>query len=84
MEIMNFIPSTLFILIVASNILGTFLKQIKIVKDNYIPLILLIFTVTFSILILGVSPESILQGILTWGASIGIHQTVHQLTDKNK
>lgn len=82
MDISSFIPDSLIVLVVATNMLGIFLKEIEVVKDNYIPVILLMFSTVFSIAIMGLSPESVLQGVITWGVAVGIHQTIHQLTIK--
>ena len=79
MDIVSFVPESLFILVVATNILGTFLKNLETVKDNFIPVILLGFSTIFAMLLEGVSPTSFLQGIITWGVAVGIHQTVHQI-----
>lgn len=79
MELIEFIPESLFILVVATNILGIFLKKLEFVKDNYIPIILLGFAIIFSIALQGYSPTSFLQGIIVWGVAVGLHQTVHQI-----
>ena len=79
MDMVSFVPESLFILVVAINILGTFLKKLEQVKDNFIPVILLGFSIIFAMLLEGVSPTSFLQGIITWGVAVGTHQTVHQI-----
>ena len=78
MDIMNFVPESLFILVVATSTFGVFLKQVQTVKDNYIPVILLTFSIVFSLALLGFSAQNILHGIICWGVSIGLHQTIHQ------
>lgn len=79
MDLITLIPSTLAILIAALYVLGTGLKKTEMVPDKYIPAFLLVFAIVFSILLVGISATSILQGILCWGVSIGINQTVKQL-----
>lgn len=84
MEMIEFIPESLFILVVATNILGVFLKKVECIKDNFIPIILLGFAILFSMALEGASPTSFLQGIITWGVAVGLHQTVHQISkDQN-
>lgn len=74
MDLISMIPECLTILIVATFVLGSFLKQSR-VRDEYIPIILMIVCVVGS-LVLGykeVGPmNAVLQGILCWGASVGI------------
>lgn len=88
-SILTFIPEHLLILIAATYVLGIFLKKANNFKDNRITVALMIFCITFSILLTLVNAEykrlfdaivtAILQGILCWGASIGINQTAKQL-----
>lgn len=88
MEIMNFIPENLMILIASTYVVGAFLKQ-SAVKDKWIPIALMIFGVTFAVLLTIINSEykvlyeaivnGILQGILCWGAAIGINQTIKQV-----
>jgi hypothetical protein len=77
---MTFIPENLIILIVATYVLGVFLKKMESVKDKYITIILMIFCIVFSLILGGISANSVLQGILCWGVSIGINQTYKQIS----
>lgn len=77
MDMLSFVPEQLFILIISLNVLGKYLKDSK-VSDNLIPTILLGVSVVSSSLLLKFNITSILQGIICWGVSIGIHQTVKQ------
>lgn len=79
-NLLTFIPEQLLILIAAANVLGIFLKKIEKVPDNLIPVILMVFTLVFSMVLSGPSAAAFLQGILCWGAAIGINQTAKQLT----
>lgn len=79
MELITLIPSTLAILVAALYVLGTGFKKTKMIPDKYIPAFLLVFAIIFSILLIGISATSVLQGILCWGVSIGINQTFKQL-----
>lgn len=78
MEIVSFIPEQLLILVAALNVLGYGCKNVPGLDNKFIPSILLVLGIIFSIWIQGIAPNSILQGILCWGVAIGIHQTVKQ------
>ncbi|MBU5307978.1 phage holin family protein [Clostridioides mangenotii] len=78
MEIVSFIPEQLLILVAALNVLGYGCKSIPGLDNKFIPSILLVLGIIFSIWIQGIDPNSILQGILCWGVAIGVHQTVKQ------
>ncbi|MBU3195634.1 phage holin family protein [Clostridium algidicarnis] len=83
MDLIKFIPEQLLIVIAATYVVGVFLKQIQVIKDNLIPIILLTFAVVFSLLVAGLSANSALLGILCWGVAVGINQINKQL-DKLK
>jgi len=88
-NLMTFIPENLLILIAAIYVLGIWLKKLETVKDNYITVILMIFAITFAVLLNLINSQykvmyeaivnAILQGILCWGVAIGINQTYKQL-----
>ena len=78
MNILEFIPQNLMILIASNYCLGIFLKQSKI-NDKFIPALILVFSVIFSCLITKFEAMSILQGVLCWGTSTGIYDIKHQL-----
>ena len=88
-NIANFVPSNLAILISVIYVLGMFLKKMEIVKDNYITVILMIFSITFAVLLVMINAQyktsfesvvnGILQGVLCWGVAIGINQTAKQI-----
>lgn len=78
MEIVSFIPEQLLILVAALNVLGYGCKNVPGLDNKFIPSILLVLGIIFSIWIRGIDPNSILQGILCWGVAIGVHQTVKQ------
>ncbi|MDK0666945.1 phage holin family protein [Clostridium perfringens] len=81
-NLIQFIPQDLIILVAATYILGIFLKRIEVIRDNLIPILLMTFTIAFSLVIAGFNATSILQGILCWGVSVGINQTVKQQLKK--
>ena len=92
-NLLTFIPENLLILIGAIYVLGIFLKKLENVKDSYITVILMLFAITFAILLNIINSEytvmyksiinAILQGILCWGVSVGVNQTYKQL-NKNE
>ncbi len=91
-NLMSFIPEFLFIVIVATYVIGMFLKRLESVKDNYITSILMLFAITAAILLniinaefkvaLDVIVNGVLQGILCWGVAVGLNQTAKQLSKK--
>lgn len=83
MEFFNYIVDEGLILIPALYIIGLILKGLPKIKDNYIPVILLIFGVGFSLALLGLSVDSVIQGILITGVTVYGNQVYKQLT-KNK
>ena len=88
-NIANFVPTNLAILIAGIYVMGMFLKKTEKVNDNYITIILMLFSITFAILLTLINAQyktmfesivnGILQGILCWGVAIGINQTAKQL-----
>lgn len=92
MNLMEYVPSHLAILIVCIYVVGVFLKNLNSVQDKYITVILMLFGITFAVLLsiinaeykvtLDVIVNGILQGILCWGVAVGVNQTAKQLTKK--
>ena len=78
MEILNYIVDSALVLIPVLYIIGTFLKGLEIINDKYIPLILMAFSITFSIAILGLNVDSVIQGILIAGTAVLSNQLVKQ------
>lgn len=78
-NLMSFIPEQLFILIAATYVFGVFLKKLEKISDNYIPAILIVFSLVFSMLLVGPSATAFLQGILCWGVAVGVNQTIKQV-----
>ena len=74
----EFITENALILIPVLNIIGAIIKKIENVPDKYIPLILLGLGILGSIAILGISPESVVQGVLVTGTAVFGNQLVKQ------
>ncbi|AXU86116.1 TPA: phage holin family protein [Clostridioides difficile] len=83
-NLISFIPEQLLILVAALSIIGKGCKKYKQLDNKYIPIILLVLGIGFSIWMLGFNPSSILQGILCWGVAIGANQVYKQLKEENK
>ena len=89
MGIMKFVPEYLAILVVSIYVLGVFFKNLDSIKDKWITTLLLLFAITFGVLLsiinakymleLDVIVNGILQGILCWGVSVGVNQTIKQI-----
>ncbi|WP_074115688.1 phage holin family protein, partial [Clostridioides difficile] len=77
-NLISFIPEQLLILVAALSIIGKGCKKYKQLDNKYIPIILLVLGIGFSIWMLGFSPNAVLQGVICWGISIGINQTYKQ------
>lgn len=83
-NLISFIPEQLLILVAALYVIGAGCKKYKQLDNKYIPIILLVLGIVFSIWMLGFNPSSILQGILCWGVAIGANQVYKQLKDGDK
>lgn len=78
MKFLNYIVDNALILIPVLYIIGTFLKGLEVINDKYIPLILMAFSIAFSVAILGLNVDSIIQGILITGATVLSNQLIKQ------
>ncbi len=76
---MEFITENALLLIPVLNVLGSILKGIEKIPDKYIPLILLVFGILGAVAILGLSAESVIQGVLITGTAVYGNQVVKQL-----
>lgn len=84
LNLIELVPSNLTILIVSIYVVGIFLKKLNNVPDKYITVILMLFGITFAVLLsiinsqykvqLDVIVNGILQGILCWGVAVGVNQ----------
>ena len=78
MDFQNYISDQALILIPVIYILGLFLKKSTVVKDKYIPLILLFFGIALSLLLVGLNVQGIIQGILVSGTAVFANQIIKQ------
>ena len=75
----EYIVENALILIPVLNVLGVIIKGIEKIPDKYIPLILLGVGILGTVAILGVSPESVVQGVLVTGTAVYGNQLVKQI-----
>ena len=61
MNLMSYIVERALILIPALNVLGLIFKSIERIPDKFIPLLLLIFGISGSIALTGLSADSVIQ-----------------------
>ena len=81
--LINFIVEDGLILIPVLYILGEIIKNALVIKDKWIPLILLVVSILFSIFLLNESIiNNIIQGILITGATVYIDQVKKQYFEK--
>lgn len=81
MEFVQFLPEELFILVAAIYILGAILKSLNFIKDEYIIVFLLAFSICAT-LANEWSLNSVLLGIIATGVAVLGNQTIKQLTKK--
>ena len=82
MEITKYLAENMLPLVPFLYVVGMVLKDTEKIKDNYIPLILLPIGVLFSLLITGLSPDGVIQGVLATGVTVYGNQVIKQLLDK--
>ena len=78
MEFLNYISDNALVLIPVIYIVGMFLKGLEGVSDKYIPFVLMFVSIAFSIAMLGLNVDSIIQGILISGATVLSNQLIKQ------
>ena len=69
-NLMQFVPQQLGILVAALWVVGYFLKGTKKVSDSYIPFILAVLGIAGSVLMMGISVTSVLQGIISTAVAV--------------
>lgn len=83
MDVLSYIINRALVLIPVLNILGMILKTLEKIPDKFIPLILLAAGILGSIALMGVSADSVIQGVLVTGAAVYGNQVVKQLKRDN-
>jgi len=75
----EYIAENALLLVPVLNIIGMIIKSVEKIPDKYIPLILLFFGILGAVAVMGLSPESVIQGVLITGTSVYGNQVVKQL-----
>lgn len=75
----EYIVENALVLVPVLNVIGMIVKNTEKIPDKYIPLILLFFGVIGTVAILGLTPHSVVQGVLVTGAAVYGNQIVKQL-----
>lgn len=78
MDFMNYITENALILIPVLYVLGMFLKALEFIKDKYIPCIILMLGIAFSVATIGFNVDAIIQGVLVAGATVLGNQLIKQ------
>lgn len=78
MEFAQYITQNALILIPILYVLGTIIKGIDKINNKYIPIILLAAGILGAIGIMGISVNSVVQGILVTGATVYTDQLIKQ------
>lgn len=84
MDLMQFVPEQLLILVGCLYVIGMLLKEIKEIKDWTIPLILLGVAILGSIGLQGLSVMAVVQGVICTGVSVLGNQIIKQTTSKRE
>lgn len=80
MDLMSYLIDEALVLIPVLIILGQIIKGIEVISNKYIPVILLVIGIGGAIALMGVSANSVIQGILVAGAAVYGNQIYKQLT----
>lgn len=60
------------------------MKGLEFIKDKYIPCILLVIGIAFSIALIGFNVNAVIQGILVSGATVLGNQLIKQYKKENE
>lgn len=80
MDFVQYITQNALILIPILYIVGMFIKNTEKISDKYIPIILLVLGIGGAIGLMGVSANSVVQGVLVTGATVYTNQLIKQTT----
>lgn len=81
MEILNYIAENALVLVPVLLIIGQIVKNIKVIPDKFIPLILLPFGVVGAMALSGWTIDGAIQGVLVTGCAVYGNQIYKQLKD---
>lgn len=77
---MEYIIDNCLILIPVLYVIGAILKGIEVIKDKYIPLIILPIGIVLAIAIQGLNVNAVIQGILVAGVTVYGNQLFKQIS----
>ena len=78
-NVLNFIVDNALVLVPVIYVIGSILKGTEVIKDKYIPVILLPIGVLLSMFLLGFNVQAFIQGVLVVGVSVYGNQLVKQI-----
>lgn len=84
MDILNYITENALLLIPVLVIVGMILKNVELIPDKYIPVILLPLGVLGAMAMNGWSVEQAIQGVLVTGCAVYGHQLYKQLKNNGE
>lgn len=82
MDFTQYIAENALILIPVLYIIGMIIKNTEQISDKYIPIILLGLGILGAIGIMGISINSVIQGVLITGAAVYTNQLIKQTVKK--
>ncbi len=82
--IVSYIVEEAGILVPVLWVIGYSIKQLNVIKNKYIPVILILAGIILSLAYLGVSIESGFQGVLTAAVAVFGHQLLKQYKDREE
>ena len=77
-NLISYITDNALILIPAIYVIGAVLKGTELIKDKYIPVILLPIGVILAMLLVGFNVNGFIQGVLVTGVAVYANQLVKQ------
>lgn len=77
-NLISYITDNALILIPAIYVIGAILKGTELVKDKYIPVILLPIGIVLGMILLGFNVNGFIQGVLVTGVAVYANQLVKQ------
>lgn len=80
MDIIQFVPESLLILVAVLWFLGEIIKKLTFVKNEFIPFILAIVGIGFALFLQSFDAQSALQGIICAASAVYGNNVVKQLT----
>ncbi len=76
---LEYITENGLVLIPVLNVIGAMVKGIDKIPNKYIPLILLVFGILGAFAVMGVTPQSAIQGVLITGTAVYGDQILKQI-----